>query len=380
MVKTADIVIAGGGLAGLMSALLLRRAGFSVILIERRNYPFHRVCGEYVSNEVLPLLERLGIDVFGLGAVPIRRLEISAQSGRKIRADLPLGGFGISRFTLDHHLFQLLGKEGAEILCGEKINDIRFTGDGFFVDTAGKTFRSRYVIGAFGKRSNLDQQLGRPFFSRRSPYVGIKYHVKTVLPDDLIQLHFFRQGYCGISKVENGRYCLCYLVHRDALRRAGSIGALEQTSLCENPVLRDILHHAERVWDKPEVINEISFARKAPVEDHILMCGDTAGMIAPLCGNGMAMAMRSADMLSSIIIKYGVKKAASRTLIEKEYAKSWNAEFRTRLFAGRLLQQLSGHYFLTETVVAILGAVPPVFRELVRTTHGKTPPPATEHA
>ena len=55
--KVKDIIIIGGGLAGLTSAIQLARAGLSVLLLEKHSYPLHKVCGEYVSNEVRPFLE-----------------------------------------------------------------------------------------------------------------------------------------------------------------------------------------------------------------------------------------------------------------------------------------------------------------------------------
>ena len=56
-----DVIVVGGGLAGLINSILIRKAGFEVTLIERKKYPFHRVCGEYVSNEVIPFLKSEGL-------------------------------------------------------------------------------------------------------------------------------------------------------------------------------------------------------------------------------------------------------------------------------------------------------------------------------
>ncbi len=80
------------------------------------------------------------------------------------------------------------------------------------------------VIGAFGKRSKLDVKLNRRFIHQRSPYVAVKYHIRTEHPSDLIALHNFKDGYCGISNIEDGKSCLCYLSHRNNLKEFGSIG------------------------------------------------------------------------------------------------------------------------------------------------------------
>ena len=53
----AEIAIVGGGLGGLISAIKLAEAGFSVKLFEKKEYPFHKVCGEsiLIYTELLPL-------------------------------------------------------------------------------------------------------------------------------------------------------------------------------------------------------------------------------------------------------------------------------------------------------------------------------------
>ena len=99
-----NVVIVGGGLAGLTSALHLTQSGLRVTLIEKNPYPRHKVCGEYISNEVLPYLDYLGVDPFKFGAKKIDNFELSAVQGKSVFAELPLGGFSISRFQLDHLL------------------------------------------------------------------------------------------------------------------------------------------------------------------------------------------------------------------------------------------------------------------------------------
>ena len=56
-----NTIIIGGGLGGLTTAALLAKGGREVLLIEKKTYPFHRVCGEYVSNEVQGFLEKEGL-------------------------------------------------------------------------------------------------------------------------------------------------------------------------------------------------------------------------------------------------------------------------------------------------------------------------------
>ena len=289
-----DVILIGGGLAGLTAALDLAGRGYRVTVVERKQYPFHRVCGEYVSNEVLPYLRRLGADPAALAPADIRHFLLSSPGGRTLRSPLDLGGFGVSRFVLDDFLYRLALARGITCEVPATVTDVAFdaAADQHRVTLAdGRQLTARLVLGAYGKRANLDRQLQRPFFSQRSPYLGVKYHLRLPgSPRDLIALHNFRDGYAGISAIEDDKLCFCYLTTRRNLKAHGTIPAMEKAVLQQNPHLRQIFGEAEFLYPQPEVINEISFAPKQPVEQHVLMCGDAAGLITPLCGNGMAMA------------------------------------------------------------------------------------------
>ena len=366
------IIIVGGGLAGLTNAIILAKADFEVTLVERKTYPFHRVCGEYISNEVWPLLKEIGLNPDDFGASKISKLIISAPNGTQITSDLELGAFGMSRLVLDHELYKIALALGVNFILGEKVLDIRFSEEKFEIELSAKNLIADIVIGAFGKRSNLDQKLKRPFFYQRSPYVGVKYHIKTAFPSDTIQLDNFKGGYCGLSKIESDLYCLCYLAENKYLKQFGSIKLMEEQILRKNKNLNKIFESSEFVWNQPEVINEISFEKKALVENHILMCGDTAGMIAPLCGNGMAIAIHAANILSHKIIEicnqdFNPKK---RTALESAYQTQWKKEFETRLMIGRGIQRVFGNPYITSYFISALKPFPKIIKKIVKQTHG----------
>lgn len=373
MNKKPNIIIIGGGLAGLICSIQLAKAGFEVKVIERKNYPFHRVCGEYVSNEVLPFLQSIGLNPELWGAAKISKLKITSPQGKYLENDLDLGAFGISRYRLDWECFQLAQSLGVEFLLETKVLDVQFLEDQFQVHIPEQTLTTDLVIGSFGKRSNLDQKLQRKFFYQRSPYLGVKYHIKADFPDDLIQLDNFEGGYCGMSKIEDDLYCLCYLTENKRLKSYGSIREMEKNVLQKNPHLKKIFHEAEFIWDKPETINEISFEQKSPIENHILMCGDSAGMIAPLCGNGMAMAIHSAKILADEIIREmseGISKE-KRAQLEQRYHDLWHKEFALRLKIGRGIQNFFGNKLITLSAISVLSQFPSISNFIIKKTHGQ---------
>lgn len=365
------VVIIGGGLAGLISSIQLARAGMSCIVIEKRQYPFHRVCGEYISNEVVPFLRSLGLYPTAFNPPEIRNFMLSSVSGRNKTMPLDLGGFGISRYTFDHFLFEEAKKSGAEFFLREEVSKVNFDDEKFQITTSARVMEADIVIGAFGKQSKMDHSLKREFVGQRSPYVGVKYHIRTTHPDDLIALHNFEGGYCGMSNIEDGKTTLCYLTHRDTLKRFGNIGEMEEQVLFRNPLLASVFRNADFVFDKPEVINEISFLPKSVVHDHILMVGDSAGMIAPLCGNGMAMAIHSAKILSELIMRFATDASFSREQLERAYSGEWKAQFGGRLWRGRQIQKLFGSAFTSDLIVNQLMNWRPLAGLIIRNTHGQ---------
>ncbi|MEO0469777.1 MAG: NAD(P)/FAD-dependent oxidoreductase [Bacteroidota bacterium] len=363
-----DVHIIGGGLAGLLNAILLARQGFSVVLSEKKSYPFHRVCGEYISNEVRPFLSAQGLFPDHLQPSNINRFLLTSVNGAQAEMPLDLGAFGVSRYALDAFWVEKAREAGVEVRERDEIAFCQFNGERFALQNRrGEQFSARYVIGAFGKRSLMDRQMQRAFMQKRSPYIGVKYHIRLDFPSDLIALHNFPGGYCGLSKIEDGRYNLCYLGERKALLAHKDIASMEEAVLWTNPFLKEIYHEAEFLLDKPEVINEISFAPKEAVEGHILMSGDAAGLITPLCGNGMAMAIHSAKILSEILVQYGFQRGQ----VEYAYRKAWNKLFKGRLWAGRNIQRLFGGIQMSNAAVWTANHVPPVARFLMKQTHGE---------
>ncbi len=367
----ADVIIVGGGLAGLTGALHLLRAGLRVIVIEKYPYPRHKVCGEYISNEVLPYLQWLGADPAVLQPSRINRVKISAVSGKSVETVLPLGGFGISRYALDQFLMQQMVAAGG-ILEEDTVNNISFENEQFIVSTAlGRQLTARFVIGAYGKRSALDQQLVRDFSSGKSPWLAVKSHYEGDFPDGLVALHNFMGGYCGVSKVENNIINICYLVSYDTFRRFKNISVHQQEVLCRNPHLKEVLEHSRPLFERPLTISQVSFAEKQKVDGHILMTGDTAGLIHPLCGNGMAMAIHSGKIAAEHILAFLAGRLSSRQELELNYTRAWKREFSKRMQAGKLLSAVFRKQELAAGVMNGLMLFPALLPVIVRQTHGK---------
>jgi flavin-dependent dehydrogenase len=363
-------LIIGGGMGGLVAANILSDQGILCTVIEKREYPFNRVCGEYISNETMPFLRSSGLFPEAFNPPQIKRFQLTSLNGKLAELPLETGGFGISRFSFDHFLYQKAKSKGVEFYLNSEVNALRFLGDGFELKTRDRNLFGDVVIGSFGKRSKLDVVLDRNFIHQRSPYLGVKYHIRTEHPADLIALHNFQDGYCGISNVEDSKSCLCYLSHRNNLRKWGSIKSMEENVLFKNPFIKFIFSGAEFLWDKPETINEISFETKKPVDHHVLMVGDSAGMVTPLCGNGMAMAIHTAKIAGELIVNF-CRGKISRAEMEHQYRSQWNSQFAKRLWAGRQIQRLFGGAGSSNFAVNLARFAKPIAKFLISKTHGE---------
>ncbi len=366
-----DVIIIGGGLAGLCSAIHLSEHDFKVLLIEKNSYPKHKVCGEYISNEVLPYLNYLGFNPFDFGAKRISKFELTTHNNKKIKANLPLGGFGMSRYEMDFQLYQLALKQGV-LVEKDTVVDVVFENDEFQVKTkSNHTFTSKITIGAFGKRSNLDVKLNRDFIKKKSPYLGVKIHASGNFPEDKVALHNFKGGYCGVSKVENNNINLCYITNYEAFKTYKDIETFQDEVIFKNSALERIFKTSKPEFEKPLTISQISFETKNPVENHMLMCGDSAGMIHPLCGNGMGMAIRSAKLASDVIIDFLNHKISTRQKLEVAYTKSWEKTFGLRLKAGHGIAYLFRQDWLAPKLLVLLKAFPFLVPQIIKMTHGK---------
>lgn len=184
------VTVVGGGPAGASAAIAAVMEGASVELQEKSRLPRHKVCGEFLSPEVLPLLDRLGLTESFDSAEPARIRRLSIRFGKREKtAALPETAYGLSRFAFDRLLF-----DRASSLA---------TGAG--VDAAP-------LVIAHGRRS------ATPAGPRGNRLFGFKTHF-TGPASDAIELHFFDSGYVGISSIENGRTNVCGLTTEAALSR-----------------------------------------------------------------------------------------------------------------------------------------------------------------
>ncbi len=368
-----DVVVIGGGLAGCASATLLAREGVSVALLEKGDFPRHKLCGEFLSPEAQASFDALGVlgSVREAGAHEMRHARITGPHGGTFDCDLPGTALGLSRYVLDEMLFQRASDAGARTFTQTRVTGVDGSlNDGFRVRTDRGSVEARVVLGAYGKRSLLDRKLDRSFMDATSDLVAFKAHFGGPSIPETIEIHTFPGGYCGMSHIEDDRVNVCWIGRTDVLKDSG--GRPEQmlaASAQRNPHLADRLDGAERLTDAFEAVSQVSLRSKPAFSGDICMIGDAAGMIAPLCGDGMAMALSSAEIATPHVLPF-LRRNQTPEAFRAAYTEAWGKRFGQRMRIGRLAHAAAMRPRAAAFTVTALNAAPAIGRWLVRATRG----------
>jgi flavin-dependent dehydrogenase len=372
-----DAAIVGGGPAGCSAAITLAQCGARVVLFEAKTYPHHKVCGEFLSPECAALLDLLGLTstLRSLAPVMIETACITAPGGTAWETRLPGVAWGLSRRALDAALAQRASMLGVDVRQATTVTAIHgnlHTGFGIEARASSRQeqFFARTVIAAHGKRSALDRALNRRFFDQPQPFVALKAHFRGPHLPGRIELHTFPGGYCGMSEIEDGSVNVCLLAREAAFRNARRSGhtnvdAFIQWMQSQNPRLRRWFSQASPGhWLS---IAQIPFSHKPQIEGDILMAGDAAGLIAPLAGDGIAMALRGGQLAASHMARFLAGEYNSHEL-KRHYLADWKREFAARLRLGRALQAVMLRPYLLSPGLRLLTVFPPIADYLVRHT------------
>ncbi len=381
-----DVVVAGGGPAGCSAAIHLAAAGSRVLLCEAHPYPHDKLCGEFLSPECVPLLNELGVwpTVGALAPALIDTACLTAPGGAAWETRLPAPAWGLTRRALDAALAERARAAGVDLREGVTVSGIEGNlRDGFRVElitreAARAPVRARAVIAAHGKRAGLDRVLDRRFLARPQPFLALKRHFHGPPLPGRIELHTFPGGYCGMSALEGaagggeGAANVCLLAHTSAWQRTGAKGPKAADMFIgwirtQNPRLEAWLGRATPLGDRWLSIAQVPFGPKRAVVGEVLMAGDSAGLVAPLAGDGIAMALRGGQMAAEHIQRF-LEGESPPAAITASYARAWRREFGGRVRVGRLAQALMLRPDIFGLALRLLNAVPSLGRYFVTRT------------
>lgn len=371
-----DAIVIGGGLAGCSVALQLARQDHDVLLLEESTYPRHKLCGEFLSPEAQSSLDGLGVleAVHDAGAAPISQATLTGPTGTTSSHAIPGTALGLTRYELDALLYREACATGVEGRPATRATEVHGSlDDGFAVAADGETVEAALVIGAYGRRGVLDRTLDRPFLKQSSPYVAFKAHfagTHDIADPGTIELHTAPGGYCGVGPVEDNRLNVCWIGRIGALKNAGGTPeSMLNETLRQNPRLDNRMGTLSRVSERYEAVSQVPLMPKGRFAEDVCMVGDAAGMIAPLCGDGMAMALDAADLLAPLADDL-LSERRSPTSFKSAYEREWTRTFGRRMRIGRWVHAAAFRPTLTTALLRTCSVLPPLARWLIRSTRG----------
>lgn len=375
MNNPTDVAVLGGGPAGTGVAIRLAMAGFNITLLEKNVGRQHKLCGEFMSPEVVEGFKEIGVleTIMNAGAVPIDRLRLTERSGKEFCVALPATAIGLSRATLDEILLDRAEAVGVHVVRGIRVDGVDGDAERGFRITTDKSdpIEARFVVGAFGKRSSLDRVMNRSHLAIKSPWIGFKSHFEGGDLGDTIEVHLFERGYCGMSMVEDGQTNVCWLMHADDLKRSGGKPDDAVSSvLASNPVLADRIDTMHRTFERYLSVGQLLFRPRGCFDRDVALVGDAAGMISPLCGDGIAMAVESARIISPLLAEV-LSREKSFDSFRNSYTRSWTRTFSTRMLVGRTLQRVLMAERGASISVGLANNIPLLGTALIRATRGK---------
>jgi len=357
-----DLAIIGGGPAGSAAAMAAAKSGGRVLLVERGQFPRHKVCGEFVSAESLGLLQEL----FGqesenlLAQAPLISRARLFFAGGVFEAEISPAARSIPRFDLDAVLWEACQRSGVEAHAGAPVQAI--TADApFRIATARGCFEARAVINATGRWSNLTSEV------RRGPtggakWIGVKAHFSERSSSNSVDLYFFDGGYCGVQPVRTAGNGSGPAVNACAMVRAEVASTLDGV-LQQHPAL----YERSRGWTaltEPVRTSPLNFHAPEPVAKGMFQAGDAAAFVDPFIGGGISLALRTGALAAGCALS-SLANEQALARYSQEYLRRFAHVFKT---SSRLRRFLAWPERVRKPVVSLLARTPFLAGQIVRMT------------
>ena len=364
-----DVIIAGGGPAGTSAAIHLRNSGMAVLLLEQKQFPREKLCGEFISPECLDHFERLGVSgrmTASAGSV-LNRTVFYSRSGRAVTIPSEWLGtqrtaIGLSRAEMDHNLLLRAKERGVVVLEETQVSrPVIQNGSVSGVTVKNKDgesdYFSRISIDATGRARALARRIDNTRLRklRRPSLVAFKAHLSNArAAQGDCEIYFYKGGYGGLNAVEGDVSNLCFIVSaKDARRCESDPETLVRRIVSQNSRAARTLAEAKAATPWLAVTLEgFGYQKLVPAEG-MLTIGDAAAFIDPFTGSGMLMALQNGELAARLIAAEFRKDSASFSSLARTYREEYRRLFSSRFRLCSLLRHAAFVPRLAEAAILL---------------------------
>lgn len=283
-------VIVGGGLAGLAAANALVDKGEQPILIEGGTIGRQKVCGEFISPEALPLLQKWGIGPLN----PIHVAEYISKHGH-FQFQLPQAAASLSRARLELLLLERALLKGMVLIANAHVVSLNTSPHYELALADGRVIKAETLFIATGR---LPQLASLQLKSRSEKgFVGIKSHFTGVEGGEKLHMFLFPDAYVGVSPAGEDIVNICCLARHDAVQQKGDPKSYIEGLMTSQPLLAHLLSGGSPLFD-PWLTCEVPSMgiKQVPDWPGVYFIGDAVATIHPASGDGLAMGITSGAM------------------------------------------------------------------------------------
>jgi flavin-dependent dehydrogenase len=309
-----DVVIIGGGPAGLATAIAARRRGLDVLVADRATPPIDKACGEGLMPDGIAALRRLGVQLPEAAGMPFRGIAFIGD-GVLAKAEFTQGcGLGIRRTGLQRLLVDQAEAAGAR-LCWQAPVDIAGPGR-IEINRQAVRCRCRWLIGADGLHSRLAQRLRLQRIGTGPLRIGLRQHYRVRAWTDLVEIHWHQGCQAYVTPVAPEEICVAVITARGGgsrpLRMADLVGRF--------PGLARRLADAEPAGPLRGAVTQ-STRLPAVTRGRSAVVGDASGSVDAITGEGLALAFRQAEALAAALAdgNLGGYQAAHRPICRRAH-------------------------------------------------------------